>query len=75
MPPSFLVRLDQSDEGVLERRVRQARSISRIACERLGRIDRDAFAAVNQRDAVAVFGLVHEVRGHHDGDAARRPSR
>ena len=38
--------------------------------ERLGRIDRDAFAAVDQGDAVAVLGLVHEVGGDHHGDAA-----
>ena len=33
------------------------------------RAERDRLAAIDQRDAVAVFGLVHEVRGDQHGDA------
>jgi len=36
--------------------------------ERLGRVDRDDLAVVDDRDPAAVLGLVHVVRGEEDGD-------
>ena len=35
----------------------------------VGRAERDGLAAIDQGDAVAIFGLVHEMGGDEDGDA------
>ena len=60
---------NQRDECVFQRWIRN--SPCARGPESVGRTDRDALAAIDQRHAVAIFRLVHEVRGDHHGDAAR----
>ena len=60
--------LDQGDEGVFERRLGPLRAADAVF-QIVGRTLGDDVAAVDQADAVAVFGLVEEVRRHHDRDA------
>ena len=47
----------------------QQRALDRTQLEFGRRAQRDQFAAVHQRQAIAVFGFVHVVRGDEDGDA------
>ena len=70
MPRLPVVRFDETDERVLERRFGLLRRAHR-RLQPLRRVDGDAPAAIDQRHPVAVFRFVHEMGRHHDGDAAR----
>ena len=47
----------------------QQRTLDRAQLELGRRSQRDQFAAIHQRQTVAVFGFVHVVRGDEDSDA------
>ena len=61
--------LDQRDEGILHRRIGGSRRVAALRLELVGRAERDLPAAIDQRDAVAIFRLVHEMRGDEHGHA------
>ena len=50
----------------------RTRSLPTLRLERLRRVDRDDLAVVDDRDAVAVLGLVHVVRREEDRDVLAR---
>ena len=60
--------LDHGDEGILHRRL-GAGSASPRAADLRGRALRQHLSGIHDRDAVAVFGLFHEMGGDDDGDA------